>query len=232
MFLFGGVHMYLIREMPAAERPRERLVKYGAENLGTHELLAILLRTGTKDLSVLEVAKDVLYEAGSAAGLREKTVPELAARRGVGTTKAIVLLAALELGKRALQDDRERPKILSARDVFQEVKDELMPLKQEVMMALYLDAKLSLVAKRTLFVGSLNQSLVHPREVFKFAVKYSAFQVILVHNHPSGDPAPSPHDLEVTKKFREIGELLGIRVADHVVVAGDRYVSIGELLKP
>ncbi len=223
--------MYQIREMPAAERPRERLVKYGAENLGTQELIAILFCTGTKDVSVLEVASSVLNEARTASGLRELTLSELADRKGVGMTKAIVLQAALELGRRALMDTRERPRIATAKEVFCFVRDELAPLKQEVMIALYLDAKLQLVAKRTLFIGSLNQSLVHPREVFKYAVKYSAHQFILVHNHPSGDPEPSAQDIEVTVRFREIGELMQIRLADHVIVANDRFVSIGETLR-
>ncbi|MFA5006842.1 MAG: DNA repair protein RadC [Candidatus Izemoplasmatales bacterium] len=220
-----------IMEMPAAERPRERLERYGAENLGTHELVAILLRTGTKDHSAIDVAKEILFEAKGARGLREKTLPELASHAGMGKTKAGILLAALELGRRALESEPERPKVLGARDVFLIVKDDLAPLKQETMVALYLDARLALVEKRTIFVGGLNQSLVHPREVFKYAVKCSAFQVVLAHNHPSGDPTPSPQDLAVTKRFREAGELLGIRLADHVVVAGDRYVSIGEILK-
>ncbi|MCK7486039.1 MAG: hypothetical protein MZU97_11160 [Bacillus subtilis] len=123
--------MYLIREMPAAERPRERLLKYGAENLGTHELLAILLRTGTKDLSVLEVAKDVLFDAGSAAGLREKTIPGVRGEKRGRDRQGDRPRRGARTRKRALQDDRERPKILSARDVFSAVKDELMPLKQE-----------------------------------------------------------------------------------------------------
>ncbi|MFH0992940.1 MAG: DNA repair protein RadC [bacterium] len=223
--------MYLIREMPAAERPRERLMKYGAENLGTAELLAILLRTGTKDVSVLEVASGVLHDARTASGLKDLTLSELASRKGVGMTKAIVLQAALELGKRALADVRDCPRITTAKEVFQFVRDELAPLKQEVMIALYLDAKLQLVAKKTLFIGSLNQSLVHPREAFKYAVKYSAHQFILVHNHPSGDPEPSAQDLEVTVRFREIGEMMQIKLADHVIVANDRYVSIFETLK-
>ncbi len=223
--------MYLIREMPAAERPRERLMKYGAETLATQELIAILFRTGTKDISVLEVAGCVLREAKTASGLRELTLSELAGQKGVGMTKAIVLQAALELGRRALTDACDLPRIATAREVFLFVRDELAPLRQEVMIALYLDTKLRLVAKRTLFMGSLNQSLVHPREVFKYAVKHSAHQFILVHNHPSGDPEPSPQDLEVTRRFQEIGELMQIRLADHVIVANDRYVSIGETLK-
>jgi DNA repair protein RadC len=129
------------------------------------------------------------------------------------------------------EDHGEAPRIVSAADVFRLLRDEFAPQRQETTVALYLDTKMRLVARETLFVGSLNQSLVHPREVFRFAVKHSAHQLILAHNHPSGDPTPSPQDLDVTSRFREIGDLLGIRLADHVVVAGDRYVSIVELLR-
>lgn len=227
-FFFGVMRMDLIRELPAGERPRERLEKYGAEALSATELLAILLRTGTDGESVLEVAEAILREAKDPAGLRDKTVAELAAFRGVGKAKAVTLLAALELGKRALADSRQCPRITSAVEVFRLLKDDLSDLKQEVLVALYLDLKGRLIARRQLFVGGLNQSLVHPREIFKYAVKYSAHSVILAHNHPSGDPEPSKQDLEVTSVLEAAGELLQIRVMDHVVIGKDRYVSIAE----
>lgn len=225
---FEVMGMYLIKELPAGERPRERLEQCGAAALSATELLAILLRTGTDGMSVLEVAESILREVKDPAGLRDRTVEELAAFRGVGRTKAVTVLAALELGKRALSDTRDSPRLASAADVFRLLKDDLSDLRQEVLVALYLDLKGGLIAKRQLFVGGLNQSLVHPREIFKYAVKYSAHSVILAHNHPSGDPEPSRQDLEVTAVLEEAGEMLQIRVADHVVIAKDRYVSIAE----
>jgi len=223
--------MYLIKEMPEAERPRERLEKCGAEALSSHELVAILLRTGTDRISALDIAKNILAEVKDARGLRDKTVEELALFHGVGKAKAVTILAALELGKRALSEEKGLVRIASAADVFHLVKDDLSGWKQEVLVALYLDLKNQLIARKQLFVGGLNQSLVHPREIFKYAVKFSAYSVILVHNHPSGDPEPSRQDLEVTEALERAGELLQIKVTDHVIVAGNRYVSIKDYEK-
>jgi DNA repair protein RadC len=223
--------MYLIKDMPESERPRERLEKFGASALSSYELIAILLHTGTTDLSAIEIAKNMIFEMKEASGLRDKTVEELAQFRGVGKAKAVTILAALELGKRALSENAEMIRISSPLDVFHLVKDDLSDLKQEVLVALYLDLKSQLIAKKQIFVGGLNQSLVHPREIFKYAVKYSAFSVILVHNHPSGDPEPSRQDLEVTEVLKEAGELMQIKVIDHVIVAKNRYLSINDYLK-
>jgi len=223
--------MYLIKEMPEAERPRERLEKCGAEALSSHELVAILLRTGTDRISALDIAKNILAEVKDPRGLRDKTVEELALFHGVGKAKAVTILAALELGKRALSEEKGLVRIASAADVFHLVKDDLSGWKQEVLVALYLDLKNQLIARKQLFVGGLNQSLVHPREIFKYAVKFSAYSVILVHNHPSGDPEPSRQDLEVTEALERAGELLQIKVTDHVIVAGNRYVSIKDYEK-
>ncbi len=218
----------MIKDLPENERPRERLERYGAEALACHELLAILLHTGTSRMSAIEIAENIFREIRDPSGLRDKTIHELAAFRGVGKAKAITILAALELGKRALQETREFPKIVSSEDVFRLVHDDLSDLKQEVLLALYLDLKNRLIAKKTIFIGGLNQSLVHPREVFKYAVKYSAYAVLLVHNHPSGDPEPSRQDLEVTDILRKAGELMQIPLVDHIVVGKDRYRSINE----
>ena len=219
---------YMIKDMPEGERPRERLERYGAEALASHELLAILLQTGTSRLSAVQIAENILREIRDPAGLRDKTIHELGAFRGIGKAKAITILAALELGKRALQESREAPKIVSSADVFRLVKDDLSGLKQEVLLALFLDLKNRLIAQKTIFVGGLNQSLIHPREIFKYAVKYSAYSVILVHNHPSGDPEPSRQDLDVTEVLRRAGELMQIPIVDHIVVGKDRYRSINE----
>lgn len=216
----------MIKEMPLNERPRERLVDYGAKNLADHELLAILLRTGTKELSVLEMAKTILYEIGGLKALEEKTVDELTEIKGIGLTKAVVLLAAIELGKRTMSTWSEGIKILSQKDVFNLLHHELGSLKQEVLIALYLDTKAHLIQKKEIFVGGLNQSLIHPREIFKYAVKCSAFQVILAHNHPSGDPEPSPQDIDITKRIIEAGNMMQIQVVDHVIITHDKSTSI------
>jgi DNA repair protein RadC len=223
--------MYTIKEMPALERPRERLERVGAHNISTTELIAILLRVGTKNASAIEVAKTIIKETNQITDLQNKTVQELSSISGVGKTKAITILAAIELGKRVLNPESEKTKISSASDVYKLLKDELSGLKQEVLVVLFLDLKTNLIAKKQIFMGSLNQSLIHPREVYKYAVKFSAFQIILVHNHPSGDPEPSIQDIEVTRKFIEAGDMLQIKVADHIVIGSNGYVSVMEYLR-
>jgi DNA repair protein RadC len=221
----------MIKEMPLNERPRERLVDYGAAQLRDYELLAIVLRTGTKNLSVLELAKTILYEHGGLKELQDKTVDELSQIVGIGPTKAIVLLATFELGKRILSTWSETIKIASKKDVFDLLHHEMGDLKQEVLVALYLDTKSHLIQKKEIFVGGLNQSLIHPREIFKYAVKCSAFQVVLAHNHPSGDPEPSVQDLDITKKMIEAGVMMQIPIVDHVIVTKDKVTSIMSYLK-
>lgn len=205
-------------------------MKIGAKSLSTYELVAIIFRFGFRDETAIDLAKKLLSGLEDLSDLRQKTVPELARIRGIGLTKAISLLAAVELGERVLQSPRERIMVASPADVFNLLKYDLMHLEQEVLIALFLDVKTHLVAKRQIFTGSLNQSLIHPREVFKYAVKYSAYALILVHNHPSGDPEPSTHDIEVTKRFEAAGKLLQIEVLDHVIIAGNTYLSIFEYI--
>lgn len=223
--------MYKIKEMPESERPRERMMAFGVESLSTTELIAILLQSGSKDFSAVEVAKAIIHDTNELADLKEKTISELMLIRGVGKAKAISLLSAIELGKRVYSERKETLKIQSPKDVYQLMKDDCLGLKQEVLFVLFLDLKTNLIAKKKIYVGSLNQSLIHPREVFKFAVKYSAFQIILVHNHPSGDPDPSKQDIDVTKKFKEMGNMMQIELIDHVVIGANRYISIFDLLR-
>ncbi|MFO7969817.1 MAG: DNA repair protein RadC [Candidatus Izemoplasmatales bacterium] len=220
--------MYLIKDMPKVERPRERLLAYGAESLSNYELLAIILRIGRKNESVIDLSKRVINELNSLAELREKTISELKNIKGIGNTKAITILASLELGKRVLLNKEDKLQISSPKAVYDLLNYDLKDLKQEVLIALYLDLKTNLIAKREIFRGGLAQSLVHPREVFKFAVKYSAFQVILVHNHPSGDPYPSRQDLDLTKTMKKAGKLLQISILDHIIIGNNSYLSINE----
>jgi DNA repair protein RadC len=223
--------MYLIKDLPLSERPRERLLKYGVASLSIQELIAIVIRTGTKKASALDLAREVVSESDNLVGLLDKTVPELAGIKGMGLAKATTLLAAIELGRRIHDHHEERIKIGSPSDAFMFMKSQFSGLKQEVLYAIYLDLKTNLIAAKKIYIGSLNQSLIHPREVFKYAVKYSAYQLILVHNHPSGDPTPSEEDIAVTRKFLEIGQLMQIMLIDHVVIGDDSYVSIMDLLR-
>ena len=227
----GDFVMYMIKDMPSNERPRERLLLFGAKSLSNTELIAIILRIGYKNLSAIDLAKMILHDVNTLADLKQKTIHELSKIKGVGPTKAITLLAAIELGERVLKTNVDKLQICSPNDVYQLLKYDMMNLKQEILYVLFLDVKTNLIAKKKIFVGSLNQSLIHPREVFKYAVKYSAYSVILVHNHPSGDPEPSSQDLQVTKAFEEAGKMLQIEVLDHIIIADDLYLSRKEFNK-
>jgi DNA repair protein RadC len=220
--------MYMIKDMPKQERPRERLLNYGKESLNSYELLAILLRVGSEGQSVIELAKSLVNNLNDLSDLKDITVDELKAFKGIGKTKAITILAAIELGNRVLNSRKDSIQIASPENVYDLLKYDMQNLKQEILIVLFLDLKNFLIAKKTIFKGSLNQSLVHPREVFKYAVKYSAYQIILAHNHPSGDPQPSNEDLQVTKAFEEAGKLLQIKVLDHIIIGDFNYLSIKE----
>lgn len=218
--------MYKVKEMPLQERPRERFITFGPQSLSNAELLAILIQSGRKDQSAIDLANSIILEIPSISELSLKTISELTEIKGIGSAKATMILAALELGKRVLNPPQSQLRIVSANDVFTLLKDEMSFLKQEVLVVLFLDIKHQLIAKKQVFQGSLNQSLIHPREVFKYAVKFSAFQIILVHNHPSGETEPSRQDLDVTKKFIEAGKMLGIEVIDHVIIGNRQFRSI------
>jgi DNA repair protein RadC len=216
----------MIKDMPKIERPRERLLMYGSQSLSSYELIAILLRVGSNGQSVIELSKSLVNNLNDLSELKNLTIDELKAFKGIGETKAITLLAAIELGERVLNPRKEKIQIASPENVYELLKYELSDLKQEVLMVLFLDLKTNLIAKKIIFKGSLNQSLVHPREVFRYAVKFSAFQIILVHNHPSGDPNPSSQDLEITKIFEQAGNLLQIKILDHIIIGHNSYLSI------
>ncbi len=219
----------VIKALPAEERPRERLAKYGAESLSTIELMAIVLRTGTADLSVLEVAKLLLAKFESLPSIAAASLQELCTVRGVGKTKAIQLLAAFELGKRLQTARLTEDQALSSP---QEVAGFLMPrlrfLDQEHFLTLHLNTKNRLLSMETISIGTLDASLVHPREVFKAAIRQSSASLILAHNHPSGDPRPSQEDIKLTHRLKESGELLGIPILDHVIIGDHKYYSMKE----
>ena len=216
-----------IKDMPKIERPREKLIAKGAENLKDSELLAILLRTGTTGKNVIEIASHILSKY-SKKRLLQMTYEDLSKISGIDSAKATTLLAAFELSKRALEvNDTNLPVISDAKDAVAQLSD-MRDLKKEHFVVLYLNAKNQLVYKETISMGTLNANLVHPREVFEPALKYSAAQIIVAHNHPSGDPKPSEDDLEVTKRLTEAGKMMGIEVMDHVIVSKNSYFSFKE----
>ncbi len=205
-----------IKDLPKVERPREKLEKYGPEKLSHSELLAILLRTGVKGVNVVELSNKILKQF-SGAGLAVATVGELKKTFGLGATKACEIAACFELGRRLLQN-KQATLLLSPKDIWDELKD-LRDHKKEHFVVFFLDARNQEIKRETISVGTLNANLVHPREVFEPAIQHSAAQIIIAHNHPSGDPEPSTEDIAITKRLVEAGNILGIEVIDHVVVA-------------
>jgi len=221
--------MFMIKEIPIEERPRERFLKYAKESIQTHELIAIILRTGSKDESVIELSKRVLYQYPNLKELSNTTIKTLTNIKGIGNAKAIELLAAFELGRRTSNDYfTEKVKLQSPESVYLLLKDQFEMKTQEHFIALYLNTKAELIKKQVLFVGSLNASLVHPREIFKHAVVNSAASIVIVHNHPSGDPTPSKNDIEVTKVIHQNSMMMDIQLIDHIIIGRNKYFSFKE----
>jgi len=219
----------MIKDYPVNERPRERLIGHGPESLTNQELIAIILRTGTKDESVLQISQKLIQHFDGLRMLKHATLEELTSLKGIGKAKAIQLLASLELGKRiATLQEVERYVIRSPEDGANYVMEEMRFLSQEHFVCIYLNTKNQVLFRKTIFIGSLNSSIVHPREVFKEALKRSAASIICVHNHPSGDPTPSREDIDVTKRLVECGKMMGIELLDHIIIGEKRYVSLKE----
>jgi len=219
-----------IRELPQGERPRERLKAYGAKHLSNSELIAILLRTGLQGENVLSMASRILSQLEGLSGLGRSTFAELCGLRGLSEAKACQLLAGLELGRRFVsQSPEERVTINSPQDVANLVMGEMAALDQEHLRVLMLNTKNEVLSTQEIYVGNVNSSVVRPAEVIRPAVRDNAPSIIVVHNHPSGDPTPSPEDVSITQELVAAGKLLGVEVLDHVVIgSGNRYVSLNE----
>lgn len=218
-----------MKDLPQEERPRERLIRHGAERLANKELLAILLRTGTQQQSALDLAEKLLVRFESLRGLASASFEELVQISGIGPAKATDVLAAFELAKRLADSKMEYQGVVnSPRDAAQMVLRELSLEDKEHFMIIMLNTKHRVIAEKVISIGHLHASLVHPREMFKEAIKRSSAAVILVHNHPSGDLTPSQDDLTTTDRLREVGEILGIEVLDHIIVGDNRYLSFRE----
>ncbi len=214
-----------MNEVPPIERPREKLIHYGPEKLSLTELLAILLRSGKKGENVVELANKIIKKYGRDK-LPHLTFHDLQGYNGLGPAKACEIVACFELGKRLLKD-KKAELYLKPEDVFGQLKD-IRDNKKEHFMILYLDTRNQEIKKETISIGSLNASLVHPREVFEPAVRNTAAQIIIAHNHPSGDTNPSTEDIHISRRLVEAGKIMGIEVIDHVIVAKDNYFSFKE----
>ncbi|MCW1926995.1 RadC family protein [Bhargavaea beijingensis] len=218
-----------ISELHIADRPRERLIHQGAESLSNQELIAILLRSGTRQESVLQLANRVLAFFDRIQDMQHATIEEMTSVKGIGEAKAVQLLAAVELGKRLTRkQSTERYVIRSPEDAAAYLMPDMSNLNQEHFVVLFLNVKNEVLHSRTIFIGSLNSSIVHPREVFREAVKRSAASIICAHNHPSGNPAPSPEDIEVTKRLAEAGRIVGIDLLDHIIIGDHKFLSLKE----
>ncbi len=212
-----------IKDIPKIERPREKLEKYGPEKLSNAELLAILLRTGTKGMSALELSKKIIQKF-SGKNLASAEFKDLKGILGLGKTKACEIIACFELAKRILKD-KKAELILSPRDVWENLKD-IRDHKKEHFVVFYLDTRNQEIKREVISVGILNANLIHPREVFEPAVRNSAAQILIAHNHPSGETEPSDDDVNVTKNLSEAGKILGIEIIDHVIVSNSSFLSL------
>lgn len=221
---------YSIQRLPEEERPRERLMRYGTEAISSTDLIAIILGSGTKTMPVLQLANEIMMRFGSLKQLSEATIEELCQIKGLGSAKAIQLKAAFSLGLRvSRQTVSAKYRIENPLHAYHLVKDELEKEKRELFLVILQDVKGHVVCQEIVAIGTLSQSLVHPREVFYPAIRHKSASLILVHNHPSGDPTPSPQDYEVTKTLIDAGRLIGIPINDHLIIGEQKYVSLRQL---
>ena len=217
-----------VKEMEVEQRPREKALRYGLESLSDLELVALILQSGNKNRSVFEIASDVLKEGEGLSKLMSMHVNTLMQIQGIREVKALQLLASVELSKRVIRSKVYHASIMRPEDVIEWFEFEYGSLPQECFIALYLDTKSKLISHRVLFKGTLNESVVHPREVFKEAFLQNANSVLIAHNHPSGDCTPSKADFEVTYKMVHVAMTMGVNLIDHIIVGQNQYYSFKE----
>lgn len=220
---------FTIKDIPVEDRPRERLIKYGAEVLSNSELLAILIRVGTKDESAIKIAQRMVSTNEGLQYVSTSTVQELSEIKGIGAAKASQIKAAIELGRR-LRNFRtdHRVKINRPQDAIEILMEDMRYLKNEHLRVIFLNTKNIIIDVKDLSIGSLNSSVVHPREIFSEAIRKSSSSIIVCHNHPSGDPTPSQEDINITKRLHEVGKLIGIDLLDHLIIGDGNYISLKE----
>lgn len=222
--------MINFKNIPESDKPRERLYQYGSENLSDEELISIILKTGTKGMSVKEVSLKLLENVGNIKKLKDIGINTLMGINGIGKVKAIEIKAAIELGRRIYIENNKLGGIIlnNSLKIYEYFKDLIGDKKQEYFYTVYVDTKGRYIDKKCLFVGTINNSIVHPREIFKEAYLLSANGIICIHNHPSGDPTPSKEDIVITRKIKEIAMIHGIRLVDHLIVGVNSYYSFYE----
>ena len=219
-----------VNDIPLNERPVEKLLQFGVESLSNEELLAILLRTGTKGENVIALSKRLLIELDGLDGLLNVSFEEASKIKGIKKVKACQIIAMMELFNRfkTLKSQKENLKISSPKDVSTLLINEMSNFKQEVFKLILLNTKNIIIGTKDVFKGTLNSSIVHPREVFKEAVQRGSANIIVCHNHPSGDPNPSKEDIDITLRLKECGNIMGIGLLDHIIIGNNKYVSLKE----
>lgn len=218
-----------IKHLPKLERPRERLRHLGPGALSVQELVAIILRLGTTGVSAVELANRLLARFGNLKALAQATIEELSSVEGMGEAKAISLKAAFELGRRlCIFTEDIRPVIKKPQDVYNLLGDQMRHFIQEMFKVIMLNTKNEVIKIETITIGTLNANIIHPRELFRPAIKASANTIIIVHNHPSGDPEPSKEDILITQKLIDAGRIVDIEMEDHIIVGDGRFVSMRE----
>lgn len=225
-----STNKFRIKDLSPDDRPREKLILKGSQSLSDAELIAILLRTGTKGKTVLEVAQNLIKDQGNLAQLASKSVENFTQNLGIGKDKAATLAAAFELSRRISVDQRwfSNQKITSPGDVAKIFGPILRDEMQEKFIVICLNSANKIIKYKDIFTGTLNSSIIHPREIFKFALDNNSANIILLHNHPSGNLEPSSEDVSITKRLVDSGTILGIKVFDHIIIAGNGYFSFVE----
>ena len=216
-----------LKELPNEEKPRERLIKYGKENISNNELIEIILKSGTKSIGLKEISHNILSSVNNINELKNMEISRLEKIMGMSKIKAIELVAAIELGRRVYNDDgySDLVKLTSPESIVNYFYNEYKNIHQEIFYVVYLDNQKNYIDKKLLFKGTVNYSLVHPREIFKEAYLMSASYIICIHNHPSGNSSPSGNDIELTKRIKDIGILHGISLIDHIIIGNGNYYS-------
>jgi DNA repair protein RadC len=220
---------FTVRDLPRQERPRERLQKFGPEALSAQELLALVIGRGIPKKSVINIAQELLGKFGNVKAISQATIEELSQIKGIGLAKAAQIKASFELGRREdLEPETINFDIKNPESVVKAIRASIKDKAKEHFKLILLNPRNKIIGISTISIGTLNASLVHPREVFKDAIMHSAASVVLAHNHPSGDPEPSEDDLKITKKLVESGKILGIEVLDHIVIGKNGFLSFKE----
>lgn len=217
-----------IKEIPSCERPRERLISNGVENLNNEELLSLILKSGTKDMSVKTVSLNLIKYVKNITNLKNISLQELLSIKGIGMSKACSILALIELNKRMNEVNISNIKLITPDIVFDYFKNKIGDKNQECFYCIYLDSSKKVLETKLIFMGTINESIIHPREIFKIAYQVSATSIICIHNHPSGNITPSKNDIVVTENLVKVGMLMGINIIDHIIISKNDYYSFKE----